>query len=108
MSLSNSRNFYAPETCIKQYGCVKLVHFSGRLSSADTESLAFVSHCSANFQPILDCFMPNFKSKYEDLENIKAYRVNTVVSNLIQNKCWVLFFGTPGYSFFMFCYEFIS
>ena len=36
------------------------------------EILAFVSHCSANFQTILDCFIPNFKLRYEDSENIKA------------------------------------
>ena len=62
-----------------------LVHFSkksGRLSSACPEILTFISHCSANFQPILDCFVLNFKLKYEDLENIKADRVNTVVINL--------------------------
>ena len=44
---------------------------SGRLSSAGPEILAFVSHCSANFQPILDFFIPNFKLKYEDSGNIK-------------------------------------
>ena len=33
---------------------------------------ASVSHCSANFQLILDCFIPNFKLMYEDSENIKA------------------------------------
>ena len=62
-----------------------LVHFSkksARLSSSDPEILAFVSHCSANFKPILDCFIPNFKLKYEDSENMNADRVNTVVFNL--------------------------
>ena len=29
------------------------------------------SQCSANFQPILDCFMSKFKLKYDDVENIK-------------------------------------
>ena len=50
------------------------VHFSkksNRLSSAGPEILAFGNHCSAKFQLILDCFMPNFKLKYEDSENIK-------------------------------------
>ena len=61
------------------------MHFSkksGRLLSAGFESLAFASHCSANFQPILDCFITNFKLKYEDLDNIKTIGVDTVVSNL--------------------------
>ena len=65
------------------------MHFSkksGRLSSAGPESLAFVSHCSANFELILDCFIPNFKLKYEDSENLKADCVNTVVFNLHQIK----------------------
>ena len=39
---------------------------SGRLSSEDHEILAFVSQCSASFRPILDCFIPKFKVKYED------------------------------------------
>ena len=34
------------------------------------EIFAFVSHYSANFLPILDSFIPNFKLKYEDSENI--------------------------------------
>ena len=59
------------------------------------KTLAFGSHCSANFQPILDCFTPNFKLKYEDSENIKAERVSTVVFNLHQTKRRA-FFETPG------------
>ena len=49
---------------LKQYGCFKLVYFSkksGRLSSVNPENLDFVSHWSANLQPILDCFIPNLK-----------------------------------------------
>ena len=75
------------------------MHFSkksGQLSSAGAEIQHFVSHCSANFSPILDCFISNFKLKYEDSENIKADRVNTVVFNLQQIKRRALFFGTPG------------
>ena len=49
------------------------------MSSAGSESLAFGSHCSANSPPILDCFIPSFNLKYEDSENIKTDRVNTVV-----------------------------
>ena len=77
-----------------QYGCLKLVHFSkksGRLSSTDSEILTFGSHCSANFQPILDCFIPKFKLEYDDLENIKTDSVNTV--NLHQIKRLKFFWG---------------
>ena len=83
------------------------MHFSkksGRLSSAGPEILPFVSHCSANFQPILDCFIPNFKLRYEDSENVKAGSVNTVVLNLHQIKRQ-RFFGTPGV---VFCSPFSS
>ena len=51
------------------------MHFSkesGRLLSASPEILHFVTYCSANFQPILDCFIPNFKLIYEDSENVKG------------------------------------
>ena len=74
------------------------MHFSkklGRLSSAVPEILGFGSHCSAKFQPILDCFIPNSKLKNEDLGNIKAYWVNTIVVNFHQIKRRALF-GTPG------------
>ena len=67
----------------------------GRLSSVGPEILAFVSHWSTNFQPILNCSVPNFKSKYEDSENAEADRVNTVVFNLIKSN--VGLFGTPEY-----------
>ena len=64
-----------------QHGCLKLLHFSkksGRLSSTGSEILTFGSHCSANFKPILDCFIPKFKLEYDDLENIKTDRVNAL------------------------------
>ena len=48
-----------------------------------------------NFQPILDCFTPYFKLKYEDSENIKADHVNTVVVNLHQIRCRTFFMGHP-------------
>ena len=67
----------------------------GRQSPTDPEMLAFVSNCSANFQPILDCFIPNFKLMYEDSENTRADRVNTVVFSLHQIKRRG-FFWTPG------------
>ena len=76
----------------------KLVHLSkksGRLSSVGPEILAFVSHYSANFQPILDSFIPKLELKYEDSENIIADRVTTVVFNLYQIKRRA-FFGGPG------------
>ena len=50
----------------------------------------------SNFQPILDCFIPNFKLKYEDSENIKADRVSTVVSTYVKSNVGRFFFGTPG------------
>ena len=65
------------------------MHFSKNLvvcSSAGPKILAFSGHCSANFQLILDCFIPTFTLKYEDSENIKADRVSAVVFNLNQIK----------------------
>ena len=69
---------------------------SGRLSSTVSEILDFGSHCAAHFQPILDCFMPKFKLKYDDLENIKTDRVNTVVFNLHQIKQSKFSLGHPA------------
>ena len=68
---------------------------SGRLSSASPEISAFVRHCSANFQPILNCFIPSLKLKCKDSENIKAGRVNTVAFKLHQIKRRALFLGHP-------------
>ena len=85
-----------------QHGCLKLVHFSkksGRLSSTGSEILTFGSHCSANFQPILDCFIPKFKLEYDNLENIETDRVNAVVFNLHQIKRLKFFWGHPVYLF---------
>ena len=82
-----------------EYGCLKLVHFSkksGRLSSTGSEVLTFGSHYSANFQTILDCFIPKFKLEYDDLGNMKADCVNAVVFDLRQIKRLKFFFGTPG------------
>ena len=64
-------------------------------SSEVPKNLAFVSHCLANFQPILDCFIPNFKMKYENSENMNTDRVNTVVFNLHQIKRLAFFLGHP-------------
>ena len=75
---------------------IKLVHFvkkSGRLSSTGSDILTFGSHCLANFQPILDCFIPKFKLEYDDLENIKIDRVSAVVFNLHQIKRLKFFLG---------------
>ena len=46
----------------------------------------------------LNCFISNFKLKYEDSENIKADRVNTVVFNLhqIKRRAFFFFFGGGG------------
>ena len=77
---------------------LKLIHFSeksGRLSSTDSEILTFGNHCSTICQPILDCFIPKFKLKYDDSKNIKTDRVNTVVFNLNQIKQFQLFLGHP-------------
>ena len=58
--------------------------------------LTFGSHCSANFQPILDCYIPKFKLEYDNLENIKTDCVNIVVFNFHQIKRLKFFFGSPG------------
>ena len=58
------------------------------------EILAFGSYCLANFTPILDCLKPNFKLNYEDSEDIKADRGNTVVFNLRQIKQRNIFWDT--------------
>ena len=74
------------------------MHFpkkSGRLSSAGPESSAFGRHCSANFQLILNCFIPNFKLKHEDSENIKTDLADTVVFKLHKIK-QRNFVRTPG------------
>ena len=80
-----------------QYGCFKLVHFSkksGRLSSTGSEILTSGSHCSANFQTILDCFIPKFKLEYDNLENVKTDHVNVVIFNLHQIKRLKFFWDT--------------
>ena len=74
------------------------MHFSkklGHLSSTGSEILTFGSHCSANFQLILDCFIPKIKLEYDDSENIKTDRVNAVVFNLHQIKHLKFFLGHP-------------
>ena len=63
-----------------------LLKKSGRLSSTGPEILALGSHYLMNFQPILDCFIPNFRLKYENLETMKIDRVDTVVFKLHQIK----------------------
>ena len=76
------------------------MHFSKNLvvcSSVGPKIVAFGSHCSANFQLILDCFMPHFKMNYEDSENIKTDRVSTVVFNLHQIKRRAFFGGDTRY-----------
>ena len=66
------------------------------MSSTGSKILTFGSHCSAKFQPILDCFIPKFKLEYDDLANINTGCVNTVVLNLHQIKHLNFFWGTPG------------
>ena len=53
-----------------------------------------LTYLLANFQLILDCFIPNFKLKHEDPENIKADRASTVTFNLHQIKHQVFFWDT--------------
>ena len=64
---------------------------TGPLSLAGTKILAFGSRSVANFQSILDCFIPNFK----DLENIETDCVSTVLFNLHQIKRRAFFMGHP-------------
>ena len=45
-------------------------------------------------QRTLDCFTPNFKLKYEEVENVKSDRVNTVVFNLRRIKRRAFFWNT--------------
>ena len=88
--------FMLQRTLVKQYCCLKLVHFSkksGRLSLVGPEILTFGSHYSVNFHPILDYFLSNFKLKYEYSENIKANHVNTAIFNLHQIKHHAFFLG---------------
>ena len=67
---------------------------SGRLSSTDSEILAFGSQCSVNFQLILDCFIPKFKLKYDDLENTKNRSCKYSRLQLASNQTVKVFFGT--------------
>ena len=60
------------------------MHFSkksGRLSSTGPEILAFSSHRSVNFLPILDCFIPHSKLKYEDSESVKRSSFSTYIKS---------------------------
>ena len=50
-------------------------------SSVGLAILTFISHCSANLQSGLYCYIPKLMSIYDDLENIKADVINTVVFN---------------------------
>ena len=97
VSFSIHEIFTLQWTLTKQYSCFKLVHFSKKVgcsSSASPGILAFVSHCSANFQLILDCVIPKFKLKYQDSENTTADSLNRVVFNLHQIKRRAFFWDT--------------
>ena len=52
------------------------------LSPVGPKILVFGNHCSAKFQLILDCFIPNFMLKNENSENIETDCVDTVVFKL--------------------------
>ena len=73
---------------------------TSRLSLAGPKILAFGSHSMANFQSILGCFIPNFKSKHENLENIKTDHVSTVVFNSHKIKRRAFFMGHLVYNIF--------
>ena len=68
---------------------------SGCLSSTGPKLLTFGSHCSANFQPILDCFVPKFKLEYVDLENGKKQMCKYSRFQLTSDQTVKVFFGTP-------------
>ena len=79
MSYKFSKFLCSSELCWSKMAALKWYIFESK-----SGRLTFGSHCSSNFQPILDCFIPKFKCKYEYLFNIKTYRVNIVVFNLRQ------------------------
>ena len=70
----------------------------GRLSISGSKIFSFRQPFLGELSPNLDCFITNFKLKFEDSENIKADRVDTVVFSLHQTKCWAVLFGTAGVS----------
>ena len=65
-------------------------------SSAGPKILGFSSYCLTNFQQILDCFIPNFKLKYEDSENIKGGPCKYSYFQLTSNQTLSVFLGTLG------------
>ena len=69
----------------------------GDLSSAGPEILAFGSHCLAKFQPISNCCIPNFNLKYEDSDDMKTDRVDTVNFKLHKIKQRKFLLGHPVY-----------
>ena len=58
---------HSRELCECNMAVLNFSKKSGRLSSTGCEILTFGSHCSVNFQPILDCFIPKFKLECDDL-----------------------------------------
>ena len=75
MSLSNSQTFNVSMNFDKAIWLLQISVFfykSGWLSSSGPKILAVGSHCSANFQPILDCFIPNFKLKYGNIATVQT------------------------------------
>ena len=72
------------------------MHFSKKIGSSvinGPEILAFGSHCSANFQLILDWFVSNFKLKYEDSEKNRLCKHSR--SQLTSNQTEEHFWGHP-------------
>ena len=68
-------------------------------SAAGSKILTFGSHSLANFKPILYFFIPNFKLKYENSENIEADRAKDSCLQLTSNQVTGIFWDTR-YTFF--------
>ena len=85
---------------IKQYGCFKLAHFSKIIESSVHQwvmkILLLLAIARRTFNLLWIALYQTFKLKYENSENIKANRVNTVVFNVHQIKRRFLFFFWGG------------
>ena len=89
MFFSISRNFYAP------VNLDKATWQSAVFEKIGLVVISFGYPLAGELQPIFGCFVPNFKLKYEDSENIKADRVSIVVFKLRQIKSQAFFLGYP-------------
>ena len=67
--------------------CFKSMNFPKNGVACRQQVLKFslsVGIYSANFQQILDFFTPNFRLKYENLEDIKTDRVNITIMFILR------------------------